>query len=194
MKKLLLSLLLFSLCTSQSVCALDWFTFGARVGTPLGDSIEEFRSPAAELTPSQTNFLIGPSAELLLPFGLGFEVDALYKRTEVELETPSDVTSDTVSSWEFPLMAKYRFPGPNLKPFVGAGVAFRSFSNLSQFARGLDSTVNGYVFGGGLLIKVGGVRLSPELRYTRWNSIDPGETTPVRNSKNQTDFMVGITF
>lgn len=191
-KILLLSVLL--LLGSQAAWTLDWFTVGARVGTPLTGTFDDFRSPVAELAPNRSNFAVGPSAELLLPLGLGFEVDAIYKRTMVELETDAGLTSDHTTSWEFPLMFKYRFPGPNLKPFVGGGYAFRRFSNLTRFVSNLDGTVNGYVAGGGLLIKLGGVRISPEIRFTRWKSIDPDNSGPLRNNQNQADFLVGITF
>jgi hypothetical protein len=54
----------------------------------------------------------------------------------------------------------------------------------------------GFVFGGGLEVKLGFLRITPELRYTRWGS--ENFTDPVaallHTNKNQGDFILGLTF
>ena len=57
-------------------------------------------------------------------------------------------------------------------------------------------TDEGLVFGGGVAFKFGPVRISPELRYTRWGSEnfrDPIGSL-LRTNKNQGDFLLGILF
>lgn len=89
-------------------------------------------------------------------------------------------------SWEAPVLGKYTFgnAGAKLRPFAGAGFAFRlSFnSNDNTFARGdgtgrqsFNSSARtpldvGAVFGGGVRLTTGRLTLVPELRYTRWGA------------------------
>jgi hypothetical protein len=52
------------------------------------------------------------------------------------------------------------------------------------------------VFGGGLEVKLGILRITPEFRYTRWGSEnfrDPVAAL-LRSNKNQGDFILGVTF
>ncbi len=187
--------LLLLLLVAQASWAADWLAVGGRVGVPIrGSFVEKVSDPTNDLVPSTMNFAGGPSVELLLPFGLGVEVDAIYKRTTIDMVSEQGTTSDTASSWEFPLLAKVRLPGAVLRPYVAGGAAFRRFSNLKAFATGVDSTVHGFVAGAGLELHFSKIRISPELRYTRWSSIDPNSNSPLRNNRNQADFLVGITF
>jgi hypothetical protein len=41
-------------------------------------------------------------------------------------------TATTSGAWEFPLLAKYRFPGKVVRPYVAAGVAWDTLSGLGQ--------------------------------------------------------------
>jgi hypothetical protein len=51
------------------------------------------------------------------------------------------------------------------------------------------------VLGGGLEIKVKRLRISPELRFTRWGSGRSGDAaTQLKYSQNQADFLIGIIF
>ena len=173
----------------------DWYALGARVGVPLGDAFQDVSLERTTITPSTENYILGPTAELLLPFGLGVEVDALYKRTGVEVASADGARVAKAGSWEFPLMAKYRLPGILMRPFFGGGVSFRRFGELKSFVQGPDRSVSGVVMGGGLQLKFKNLRLSPELRYTRWGSGDPpGGPDVLQYSRNQADFLVGITF
>lgn len=196
MKKLFVLLLL-----SQAAFGGDWFALGIRGGVPLTDAIKNVSSGDFHLRSATKSFTIGPSAELLLPFGFGIEVDALHKSTDLRMTAQNGVPpnpvaiSNSVGSWEFPLLAKFRLPGDALRPYIAGGVAFRRFGDLVNFATGLDRTTSGFVLGGGLEIKVGWVRISPEIRYTRWGS---GRTAAspddVRYNQNEADFLLGFTF
>jgi hypothetical protein len=74
-----------------------------------------------------------------LPLHLSVEADALYHelqfKTAVQLgQTPPDwgrALQQHVVTWEFPVLLKYRFQLPLVKPFIDAGPAFRNLGNLS---------------------------------------------------------------
>lgn len=64
-----------------------------------------------------------------LPFGLGVEFDALYKRFD---QTGSSINGGTAAktgtSWEFPLLGKYRFGRSFAKPYAEGGVSLNHLS------------------------------------------------------------------
>jgi hypothetical protein len=98
-------------------------------------------------------------------------------------------------------------------PFVDAGASIRHISGIKQVRQvvsaGTFSSVElnnpsefnkatdvGLAFGAGIALKLGRVRMSPELRYTRWggeNLRDPVNEL-LRTHRNQGDFVIGITF
>jgi len=169
------------------------FTAGVKLGIPVTNYLGSVNSDNVTF-PSYTNrYLGGPTVELRLPFGLGIEVDALYRhyywQTAGSLTLPSGIVTlssrGKTNDWEFPLLAKYRLPIKLVRPFLDAGVSFATLqgykqtetvvspipiaapANLNQPAH---NTVKGAVIGGGLEIKAPYVHLSPELRYTHWGS------------------------
>jgi len=199
-----LSLLLI-LCQTASA---DLFVFGVRAGVPLTDAFNTASSGRLSYSSLTRRYTIGPTAELHLPFGLGLELDALYKRLNYSAVSadPSQLTSETTAnSWEFPFLAKYRAPGLLTRPFLAAGYSFRKLSDLKQFianrgplgepAELRDRSARGIVLGGGLELHLPGVCLSPEIRYTRWGSESFRDAAGLlRSSRNQADFLLGITF
>ena len=101
--------------------------------------------------------VIGPSVELRFPFGLGIEVDALYRH----------VNHPSGSAWEIPILAKFRVPvRESVTPYVVGGGSFQRNNRLRAFQVGPSETVSGLVFGGGVEAKMGIIRLAPEIRYT----------------------------
>ena len=200
--KTLLSFLLLLLLSTPAVGG-DLFGIGLRAGVPLTDAFEAVNSSDFNFRSSTKRFTIGPSAELFLPFGLGLEADLLYRRTEMEVTTTDSpesltepvTTNQTVGVWEIPLMGKWRFPGGGLRPFIGAGGSYRSFGDLPAFSTNLNDSGWGFLLGAGLEIKVKRVRISPEIRYTRWGSgqNDTGASV-LRYNQNQADFLLGVTF
>jgi hypothetical protein len=191
MKKLLLILML-----AQAAVAGDRFGIGARVGIPLTDAYDKVRDGDFTLESSTKRFTAGPSAELFLPLGFGLELDVLYKKTDVDVSGgEAGPVSDSVRVWEIPLLAKYRFPGLGLRPFLGAGGAFRSFGDLPSVSTNLKDSGWGAVVGAGLEIKIRRLRISPEFRFTRWGSGQSGDNgSVIKYSRNQADFLLGFTF
>ncbi len=210
------------------------FSLGIRGGVPLNDFINavETRTSPVQFGPglfglsTTTNrYIIGPTVELHLPAGFGIEFDALYRH--LNYAATGNLTDVAVSSrtstnaWEFPLLVKYRFPTPLVKPYVDAGVAWDTLSGLKQTIQQTvlpthttttsstsspaelhHNTVTGFVLGVGLDVHAIFVHISPEIRYTRWGAQHflpteiPGITTglPIESNQNQAEFLIGITF
>jgi hypothetical protein len=193
------------------------FSLGVKAGVPLTDFLETVQSPRFGFNSNTKRYIVGPTAELRLPFGLGIEVDALYRRLNYEGSgNLVDVFSDrrtTGNAWEFPLLLKYRFPSRIVRPYVDAGVAFDTLTGLKQTVTNTifpsrtttttssgnpvelkNSTTAGFVIGAGIDVHVV-LHISPEIRYTRWGSQHFSDVIGLLHSnQNQGEFLLGITF
>jgi hypothetical protein len=127
--------------------------------------------------------------EVHLPLGFSVEGDALYRPltyNAIPLNGPTSTTS--FASWEFPVVAKYRFlHTPLIKPYVEAGPSFRHVS-ASYFSSA------GFIVGAGVEIKVARLRIEPEIRYDRWAGDRNTPAAYLPSQLNQAEFLVGITF
>ncbi len=178
--------------------------YGVKGGVPLTDFFSAVQSQSFSFSANAKRFIVGPTIELRLPFGLGIELDALYRHLNFSGSASAGSETVTGSQFEFPLLAKYRFPAKIVRPFVDAGFAFSTLSGLTQTVAaktGLSSApatsnfAKGFVMGGGLDISLKILHISPEIRYTHWGSAsftDP--LALVSGSQNQAEFLVGITF
>jgi opacity protein-like surface antigen len=194
------------------------FSYGVRAGVPLTDFLNAAQSQHFAFNATTNRYIVGPTAELNLPFGLGVEVDILYRRfhydgsgTLVDVITGSRTTGN---AWEFPLLAKYRISKMKIvHPYVDAGVAWDKLSGLTQAvtstvlpSRTTTTTTSnpaelktgatrGLVMGAGLSVKVLLVHISPEIRFTRWGAQHFIDLNGLLHSNmNQGEFLLGITF
>jgi opacity protein-like surface antigen len=193
------------------------FSYGVRAGMPLNNFLDAAKSQQFAFNSTTNRYIVGPTAELHLPFGLGVEFDILYRRFDYNgsgtLAGVVTSNSATGNAWEFPLLAKYRFPTKMVHPYVDAGVAWDTLSGLKQAitksvvqnfitttttstpAELNATTTRGFVMGAGLSVKVLVIHVSPEIRFTRWGAqhfIDPNGL--LHSNVNQGEFLVGITF
>lgn len=192
---------------------------GVKGGAPLGDAFSIASNAAAGRSYFQNakRYTFGPMVEVRLPFRLGIEFDALYKRQEYGYTATAGTASVNAltkgRSWEFPLLVKYRAPFVLAYPFVGAGVSFRSLRGLKQFVTttlpGGGSTTaqsetpeelnekfnKGIVLTGGLEVKPPVIRFSAELRYTRWvDHSFRGALNVFGSNQNQVEALLGLSF
>lgn len=123
-----------ALVLSISCAAAQGLGIGVKGGVPFSDVFKatgETGLLATEISHISTQrFILGPMVEIRLPFGLGVEFDALYKRfdqTGESIHVGSTVIK-TGNSWEFPLLGKYRIGRSFAKPYVEAGVPFNHLS------------------------------------------------------------------
>jgi len=197
------------------------FAFGIKGGVPLTDFLNATSTGNLGYFTTTNRYIVGPEAELRLPLGFGVEFNALYRHLQFSSVTNTvDVlinSSTTSSAWEFPLLAKYRFPAKVARPYVSAGVVWDTLSGLGQTitqtvipsqitstshttspAELRNNTVSGFVAGVGLEIHLLVLHISPEIRYTRWGSqhflFNPAPPGSIQSNQNQAEFLVGFTF
>jgi hypothetical protein len=184
-----------SLCDGQHL-----LSFGIKGGVPVTDAFSDHTSTAVDVIThsfsSSKNYVVGPMIELRLPLGLSVEADALYRPLDLTTDTrvvpqpPIHFSSD-LSSWEFPILGKYRFLHvPVLSPYVEAGPIFRAVG-----ASGSYLSNQGFAIGGGVDIKLVLLRVSPEIRYSRWGK-DATVTgfLAAPSNINQAEFLIGVSF
>jgi hypothetical protein len=211
------------------------FSFGLKAGVPITEYFQTGHYAYAvgpseytygDYSQATRRYTFGVSAEWHPWQSLGFEVDALYKRMGyVSFEYsfndgPIYIYALDVkgNSWEFPVLAKYRFRR-GLHPYVASGGAFRYIgpvrgrgSNVfdGHLLPGGAITVTpidtrnppeldtrffpGIVGAGGIELRVGRFRLLPEVRYTRWMTNLPDYALPLSLKSNQVEFLVGWLF
>jgi len=208
---------LFLLLLGATAAFSQPFSFGVKAGVPLTDFLSTVQSPNFGFNSNTKRYIVGPTVELRLPFGLGIELDALYRRLDyTSTSTGVDVFtsgSTTGNAWEFPVLAKYRFPSKVVRPYVAAGVAWDTLNGLTQTvtqtvfptrttttttsnpAELNQNTVMGFVTGAGVDVKVLLIHLSPEIRYTRWGAQHfLSSNGGLSSNQNQAEFLLGITF
>ena len=119
------------------------------------------------------------------------EVDAMYRELHATIASVepngslNGVSPFPVVTFEFPVLAKYRFGAGTLKPFVEAGPSFRATGNLNFFP-----SHHGVSAGFGVETHWRGLNIAPVVRYTRWAQDIP-PFRPV-SQLNQVELLVGV--
>jgi outer membrane protein with beta-barrel domain len=206
------------------------FHLGVKAGVPLTQYFETGASGSryshAEYSAATRRYTVGAAAEWRMNNRFGFEVDALYHRMGyvaiIDNFSPGSGISDHSAidvkgnSWDFPLLAKYRF-GRVVRPFVEAGGVLRYVGPVR--GKGEDLIHNlitgatsqtpiditdpsdlrkrfypGVTLAGGVEFGAGRLRVLPELRYTHWTANINGPQGPLRFAPNQAELLVGILF
>jgi len=197
---------LLLLLVMTSTGAFAQLSFGVRGGLPFNDFFHAVSGQGPTTFQSNaTRFILGPTVELHLPAGFGLEADALYRNFEYNASLNGVDTllqNKANSAWEFPLLLKYRLPGPFVRPFLDAGVAWDRWSGFTQLTGPLGVTksdvsgVNtGFVVGAGIELHLPLVKLSPEVRYSRWGAQSiSGVGSLLQTNENRAEFLVGLTF
>ena len=164
-------------------------------------------NPGATFRSSSTPFIVGPTIEVHFPFGFGVEFDALYRKFHYDASSnlvDAVVNGKAANAWEFPILLKYRVPGVIVRPFLDAGFAFDHWSGVSQVIQtpsslltntNVSGTNKGVVLGAGLEFNLHLIRVSPEIRYTRWGATNLADFGGVlRSNQNQAEVLIGLTF
>ena len=190
--------------------------FGQRLALGVKGGVratDDFLSGSA--TSESKRYVVGPMVEVLLPYRLGVEVNALYRRFGYRTGR-SDIFGSFAerhrgNSWEFPMLLKYRFAG---RLYASGGYAPRTINGsgrtdiveldfagnprLSTFRSDFDYVSHGAVVGAGIELGSERVRFSPEFRYTRWKDkaidIQGSRGFMVQSNQNQMDVLLSITW
>jgi opacity protein-like surface antigen len=178
--------LLFSLLISPLTCAGQILSIGVKAGLPFTDAFNSFTSGSYRSFSDSKNYIVGPMVELHLPLGLSAEANALYR----PLNFATNSSSSNYSSWEFPILAKYRFPFPLIKPYVEAGPSFRTVGGFL----GSNLSNSGFTAGVGIELRLSRLRIGPEIRYTHWGADASAAQAVFNSNQNQGEFLVGFSF
>jgi hypothetical protein len=175
--------------------------FGARGGAALNDDANSIASYASNRSLAKT-YVVGPTVGVRLPLGFSVEGDALYNRQSLNLGQLSGFSAGVHSdSWEFPVMLKFTPGRGMLAPVFGAGVSVRHINNFGSipsyiFNSTTDANSVGFVAGAGFQWRAGVVNITPEFRYTRWqsNSLAQSIIDAFVPGRNAAQVLIGITF
>jgi Outer membrane protein beta-barrel domain len=198
-------------------CFSQTFSVGVKAAARVTSDLDGYASSESRI------YRVGPMVELALPYHFSFEADALYSRfgyssTTYGLLGESFTERMRANSWEFPLLAKYRFGGSRRgRWFVSAGYAPRiasarfddsgytvSFPDSrlrspyrNSYEKSFD-TDHAVVAGGGLAFQKGHIRIAPEARYLRWKqplySYYGSHGYYLSLTQNEVQVLLGITF
>jgi len=183
----------FFLLFAASTCA-QHLSFGLKGGFPLTDSL--ISDPGGYTFNSARKYIIGGMVEIELPFGLSVEGDVLFHPFNIKSLTnpPPGFSASTLYDYkvfDFPVVAKYRITGGLIRPYIEGGVTLRGRPST------LAVPVAGVTVGGGLEFKLAVVRISPEVRYTRFGQdslIVAGGNHIQAEQQNQAAVLLGISF
>ncbi|MBN9658235.1 MAG: hypothetical protein J0H49_08650 [Acidobacteria bacterium] len=174
--------------TPLSAQLLNW---GVKGGVPLNDAVKA----AGTFNPEFHRWTLGPMVELNLPAGFGIEADMLYRRIGYSDTSLTNGGVFDSSAWSFPLLVKYKFPGNLARVYVDAGYSFRALTDVLRLDK---NSSQGFVMGGGIRYDLKLIKISPELRYTRWNNdvfaVNAANGNTLNSKKNQIEFLIGVTF
>src|SRR5262249_33161028 len=115
-------------------------------------------------------YIFGAALEYRFTRQFSIEADGLYHPlgyTFAGIEPDGSLNSispATVVTWEFPVLAKYKFSFRRASPFIEAGPSFRSTGNLNS----ADPSHIGAAAGVGVELHAGALKIAPTIRYTRW--------------------------
>lgn len=140
------------------------------------------------------SFIVGPAAEIKIGKGLSMEANAIYRplRDAGTVTSAGNLLLPSSSSkrvtWEFPVLAKYKFAVRGVRPFVEMGPSFRT----PQEVNGARLSTHGITTGVGVEARFGRLRIAPAVRYTHWAPDSAqGRSLALRN---QAALLVGFTF
>ncbi len=153
-----------------------WPVLGTRFWSPSGDH------------------LVGGMLELRLNPHWSLEANGLFRQINGRVGhfwpphevSPGDGAPNPVVTWQFPVMAKYRFRGRRIKPFVAAGPSFRTAGNLNAN----DPSHHGIAAGAGLELKWRTLKIAPSVRYTLWAADRRPQGS--QTGSDQVEFLVGF--
>jgi hypothetical protein len=198
--------------------------FGGKGGVPITEVVEAGTGAKASYGNVTNRYLVGPTVEVTLPFGVSIEADALYRHFRYTSEgglfpLAYGYTHAAGHAWEIPLLAKHRFRKGTARPYVDGGIGWDAVGGesittsvvtppslppspvITTVRGGLNAENNvvfGVIVGGGVEIPVGHLHISPEVRYTRWLSQHFTQTGfeygTLASRQNQAELLMGFTF
>ena len=204
--QLAVSMRTFSFCLLSALLGLPSGVFGQKLslGIVAGGSLTDaFPTTTVPVGPevgiagfhnySQAkDYIVGPAIEFKLSGHWSIEADGLYRKLHFTTSallfdgTLNSVSPSPVITWEFPVLAKYRFHFLHLEEFAEAGPSFRTAGNLN----GTSPSHQGATAGLGFQLHAGKIGIAPELRYTRWAA--DNWQAGYQSNPNQLELLVAV--
>lgn len=138
------------------------------------------------------DYVIGGMLEVRFNPHWSLEVNGLFRqlhgssaRVLLPDRSLGDQSPQPVVTWEFPVLAKYRFQGRRVNPFLQLGPSFRTTGNLNT-----RPSHHGIAAGAGFEMKWRSLKIAPAVRYTLW----AGEkhTQGLQTAPDQVEILVGF--
>jgi hypothetical protein len=212
----------FRLCAAVSLLILlgqvsraQSVSVGFKGGLLLNSDMEYVSSGGSE----SKRYILGPAIEFQLTSKAALEVSALYRRVGYTSGSFYTYYKNWIrsNSWEFPFIGKYYISSADkfTRPYISGGFVLKHLSEakgiIEEFSfpnnqpirmqtnMRLNSNPNqGLTVGGGLNVRSGRIRFSPEFRYTRWFTVPFDESGSrayqVTSSANQMDILLKLSF
>jgi hypothetical protein len=139
-------------------------------------------------------YVVGSSLDFRLFPRLSLGLEALYRPLHYRLlATFRDGVigmgaREPVVTFEFPVLAKYKFALGRVRPFLEGGPSFRTAGNLNS----ANPSHFGVNAGVGLEMQWRSIGIAPKVRYTRW--AEDGPAADVRTRSDQLEFLVGFSY
>jgi hypothetical protein len=141
------------------------------------------------------SFIAGLSVEVELGKALSLEANALRRNLTLQRRfilpngSLQDAGRQVVSTWQWPILLKYRLPSHGtVHLFVEAGPSFRTRHDPAP----TEPSQIGATVGAGTLFRWGRFRLSPALRYTRWQY--DGDFPRFATKRDQIELVTGFSY
>jgi hypothetical protein len=142
------------------------------------------------------DYLAGGTIEIHFSPSWSVEADGIFRQLHMTSAAVllgdgslNSVSPSPVVTWEFPVLAKYRFRGWRATPFIEAGPSFRTAGNLN----GTDPSHLGVTAGGGVEMSLKHLKIAPAVRYTRWTSDKYLDySVQAHTAPNQVELVVGF--
>jgi hypothetical protein len=180
-----------STCTAQNI------SIGILGGAGLTDAFPTVTIPdGIRFVSTSKDYLMGPTIEWRFSPSWALEGDGIFRELHFGRQglgpnaILGSVSPAPVVTWEFPVLAKYRFGSRSLRPFVEAGPSFRTAGNLN----GANPSHLGVTAGAGVEMRVRALTLAPVLRYTRWWADNVPLTYQPASGQNQLELGLGASF
>jgi hypothetical protein len=206
-----ISFLLISCGIFCGLAAAQPINGGLKVGAPLTDALTAVETNDVGYSADTHRYVVGPYIDIRLPASFSLEVDALYRSYDFTQITTTAVSQSStefftqtgyissskntpVSSWDFPVVLKYKMLHGPVRPYIEGGLVFNHVS-VNDVPELLHRSAGGITLGAGLEIHALRLRISPEIRYEGYllhNFSSAGDL--LQSNRNQVLFMVGIGF
>ena len=151
--------------------------------------------PPTVVQPDSGGYIVGPSLEIHWSQRISLRVEALNKPLHYQDgaafnqdNVPIGFAPNTVVTWQFPVLVKYKFPLGRLSPFLEGGPSFRLAGNLNRS----DPSHVGVSAGVGVEAQWRRLRIAPRVRYTRW--AEDALDLVARTRPDQLEFLAGFSY